>query len=95
MPTRRWVRVTTDGVVFSGPCLVHNIIFAPTRNDEYVDVYDGRDATAGKLFCRLLVFREQTHTVSLGQGAPFDIGIYVALENAGDAVTIVFTPLGE
>jgi len=95
MPNRRWVRVTTDGVVFSGPCLVHTIIATPAGQDEYVDVYDGRDATAGKLFCRVTTFREATKPINLGQGVPFDVGIYVDVQNVGDAVTIVFTPLAE
>jgi len=93
MPARRWVRVTDDAVVYEGACLVHNIILTPARDEEYVDVYDGRDATAGKLFCRLATFREHTRTINLGSGTPFDVGIYVDLENLGDAVTIVFTPL--
>lgn len=95
MPNRRWVRVTDDALVYLGSCLVHSIIFTPTGQDEYVDVYDGRDATAGKLFCRVQTFRIETLTINLGQGVPFDIGIYVDVQNAGDAVTIVFTPLGE
>lgn len=95
MPNRRWVRVTTDGVVFSGPCLVHSIIATPGGANEYHDVYDGRDATAGKLFCRVQTHTQQTKSVNLGQGAPFDTGIYVAMQNVGDVVTIVFTPLAE
>lgn len=92
---RNWVRLAADGLAVEGPCLVHTIIFTPNNNDEYAEVYDGRDATAGKLFCRVIMFREETAVVDLGQGVRFDRGVYVGVENLGDAVTIVFTPLTE
>lgn len=95
MPHRRWVRVTDDALVYIGPCLVHNIIATPAGNNEYHEIYDGRDTTSGKLFCRIETAQVLTRPINLGQGVPFDVGIYVAVENLGDAVTIVFTPLGE
>lgn len=90
---RNWVRLAADGLAVEGPCLVHTLIFTPNNNDEYADVYDGRDAVAGKLFCRVIMFREETVVVDLGEGVPFDRGVFVDMENVGDAVTIVFTPL--
>jgi len=90
---RNWVRLAADGLAVEGSCLVHTIIFTPNNNDESVDVYDGLDAVAGKLFCHVVMFREETRTIDLGEGVPFDRGVYVAMENVGDAVTIVFTPL--
>lgn len=90
---RNWVRLAASGLAVEGPCLVHSLIFTPNNNDESVDVYDGRDAVAGRLFCHVVMFREETTAIDLGAGVPFDRGVYVSMENVGDAVTVVFTPL--
>ena len=90
---RNWVRLAADGLAVEGPCLVHSIIFTPGGSDQYVNVYDGRDATAGKLFAEVIAKSEETRSVSLGQGVRFDRGVYVDVQDPGDAVTIVFTPL--
>lgn len=95
MPTRRWVVVKGDALVYIGPCLLHNVIFWPDAATDYVDIYDGRDTTSGKKFCRLEADVDRTRVLNLGQGVPFDVGLYVDGADTAVETTIVFTPLEE
>jgi len=63
-----------------------------TAND-YVDVYDGRDAISGKKFARFLSSVVVTWGICYTVGIPFDQGIYIDGIDADVAVTVVFTPL--
>lgn len=92
MPQQRWARIAGDGPVYSGPCLVTHIVFWPHATSQYVDIYDGRDTTAGKKFCRVEASSQTTRHVSLGQGVPFDVGIYIDAQHREDETTVVFIP---
>jgi len=89
----RWTRVVGDGIVFSGACKLLDIILWPDAATDYVDVYDGRDATAGKKFCRVEADVDETVHLNFGDGVPFDIGIYVDGADGVVQTTIVFEPL--
>ena len=93
MPNRRWVVVKGDGLVYLGPCLVHNIIFFPDVAEDRADIYDGRDATSGKKFCRIEADVDRTRHLNFGQGVPFDVGIYIDGTDTAVETTVVFTPL--
>jgi len=89
----RWVRVVGDGAVYLGPCLVHSITLWPEANEDYSRVYDGRDATSGKMFVELQASTRTTLHVTFEGGVPFDQGIYVDGKDAEVETTVVFTPL--
>lgn len=93
MPTQRWVRIIGDGSAFAGPCLLHQIIFWPDVAADYVDIYDGRDATSGKKFARIEADIDHTIYINLDPGVPFDLGIYVDGIDAAVETTLLFTPL--
>ncbi len=90
---RRWVRIVGDGLVYEGPCLVHSVVMVSDSTKEYAIIYDGRDATSGKQFTKVLVFAETTYQVDFAEGVPFDQGIYVDAKNSPVQTTVVFTPL--
>lgn len=92
MPQQRWSRIAGSGPLFSGPCLVTHVIVWPHATKQYIDLYDGRDATAGKKFCRVDCSTQTTRHISLGQGVRFDIGIYIDAKHAEDETTVVFIP---
>lgn len=89
---RRWVHITGDGQAYSGPCWLTHIIVWPHTSTQYVDIYDGRDITAGKKFCRIDCQTQTTRHISLGPGAHFDIGIYIDAQHAEDEATLIFIP---
>ncbi len=88
-----WRRIAGDGLVYDGPCVVRHIIFWPDAAADYVDIYDGRDATSGDKFCRLEAETDQTRHLGLGQGVLFGRGIYVDGIDAAVETTICFVPL--
>ena len=89
---RHWVRITGDGLVYDGPCVVTLIIFHPDAAGDYVDIYDGRDTTSGILFTRLVGVNGNTRHLGLGQGVLFGRGIYVDGIDSAVETTVAFTP---
>lgn len=88
-----WRLVTGDGLIYDGSCLVKLIIFWPDVAADYVDVYDGRDTTSGKKFCRIEADVDGTKAVDLGDGVLFGRGIYVDGIDAAVETTVAFIPL--
>lgn len=91
----RWTRVIGDNLVYEGPCLLLSITLWPDAATDYVDIYDGRDATSGKKFLRVEADVDRTRHLSFGRGVPFDAGIYVDGADSVVETTIVFEPLPE
>lgn len=89
----RWTRIVGDGIVYEGPCLLIDVVFWPDAAADYADIYDGRDATSGKKFCRLEADADETRHMHFGQGIPFDRGIYVDGIDSAVETTINFEPL--
>lgn len=93
MNEARWTRITGDGLAYSGPCLLTHVILYPDANQDYADIYDGRDATSGKKLARFVTSTRSTHAFSFGQGVRFDVGLYVDAKDAAVETTVVFVPL--
>lgn len=93
MPGPRWVRIVGDGLVYSGPCLLHSVTFLPVTANDYADIYDGRDKTSGKKFARFISGVVVTWCICYAIGVPFDQGIYVDGFDEEVETTVVFTPL--
>lgn len=90
---QRWVRLLGDDLIFVGPCLVTHILMHPDANQDYTDVYDGRDTTSGKKFCRLGNATRTGRHLNLGAGVRFENGIYIDAYDAAVETTVVFIPL--
>jgi len=93
MEETRWVRQVGDGRVYEGPCVLFEIILQPVGNGESVDVYDGRDATSGKLLTTIVAATTTTTHLSLGQGIKCDLGIYLDVGQTASIVTFGFKSL--
>ena len=93
MPNQRWVRVRGSGQAWVGPCVISSIIFWPDSDADYADIYDGRDTTDGKKFCRIESSTSITWCFCFGEGVEFDEGVYIDDIDGGTETTIVLTPL--
>lgn len=93
MPQPRWTRFAGDALVYTGPCLLTHILVHPDANHDYADIYDGRDATSGKKFCRIATATRTARHISLNPGVRFDNGIYVDATDDAVETTIVYIPL--
>jgi len=92
-PATHWTRITGDGLIYDGPCIVQHIIFWPDAAADYVDIYDGRDVTTGSKFARIELEADQTRSINLGNGVLFGQGIYVDGIDTAVQTTVAFTPL--
>lgn len=92
-PATHWTRITGDGLVYDGPCILHHIIFWPDAAADYADIYDGRDTTTGKKFARIELEADQTRPINLGNGVVFGQGIYIDGIDATVETTVAFTPI--
>lgn len=88
-----YVRIVGDGRAYQGKALVKGIIFMPITANDYVDVYDGLDATSGELVCRIVSAVVTTWPFCMPFGVWFQRGIY--LDGIDDEVqtTVFFEPL--
>jgi len=89
----RWVHQYGDGLVYSGPCLLQAVSVLPNDAGDQVAVYDGRDATSGKLFGKVKATIILTWALCFVGGVPFDQGIYLDATDGDVETTVVFTPL--
>jgi len=93
MVGKTWRRIDGDGLAYWGRCLLTDVIFWPDSDGDYVDLYDGRDATSGRLLCRLEANYDETVHFEFGEGLAMDIGIYVDGIDADVDTTVAFIPL--
>lgn len=95
MAEQRAVLVIGDGLAWSGRCLLTHILFTPGGGTQYVRVYDGRDATSGKRKFTVTTSATESLSINLGEGVPFDVGIYLDAQAETDETMVVFKPLDE
>lgn len=88
-----WQHVHGDGLVYDGPCIVKCIIFEPASANDYVDIYDGRDATTGSIFIRVATSVVVTWSLHLGDGVLFGKGVYVDGIDGDVSTVVAFIPL--
>lgn len=88
----RWVRIEGDGLAYTGPCTITDILVHPDANNDYADIYDGRDSTAGKPFARIEPPNTTTQHLHFSPGIPFTTGIYIDGYDLAVVTTVIFTP---
>ena len=93
MVGKTWRRIDGSGLAYWGRCLLTDVIFWANKDGYHVDVYDGRDATSGRLLCRLMVNIGETFHFEFGTGLAMDVGIYVDGTDTTIVTTVAFIPL--
>ncbi len=86
-------RMAGSGMIHNAQCIVKSIVFHPDAGGDYVDIYDGRDATSSTKYCRVESAVDSTVPVDLGDGVIFGKGIYVAGIDSAVETTVAFIPL--
>jgi hypothetical protein len=72
-----WTRITGSKMVCAGPCLLAHVVMSPDANRDYSDIYDGRDATSGKLVVRYRSGGVDTIRDNLNPPLLLSAGLYV------------------
>ena len=89
---QRAVRIKGAGVVWQGECTLKQVILNVDAGNDWVDIYDGLDATSGELFIRVKSADIVTRSISFGEGVLFSVGIYVNAYDSAVVTTVVFEP---
>lgn len=85
-----WVRLAGSGRVVQGRCLILGALWRCNKNDEECLIYDGLDATSGRLFTKMVGDPDKFYPFDFGDGIEFAQGIYVDQTTVLDEVTIYF-----
>jgi len=88
-----YARVCGDGRAYQGAALVKGIVFLPEAANDYVDVYDGLDATSGELVCRIISAVVSTCNFAFADGVRFNHGVYLDGIDSAVETTVFFQPL--
>lgn len=88
-----YVRIVGDGRAHQGAALVKGIIFTPISANDYVDVYDGLDATSGEKVMRIISSTVISWYFGLTCGVRFNRGIYLDGKDDEVETTVLFVPL--
>lgn len=92
MKGERWIRGKGDFLAFGYPCFLTRVIVYPDAADDYADVYDGRDKTAGTKLARFRSADKGSKIFGFGEGILMDGGIYVDAHDDAVETTIFFAP---
>lgn len=92
---KAFVVVKGDGRAVQGPCLVTDILWYCDKNNETCAIYDGLDATAGRLFHTLKGDADSCYLFGFGDGIEFSSGVYVDQTSTDDVATICFYSLDD
>jgi len=85
-----WARIKQSDVAAVGHVHVTRVILEPAAAADYIEIYDGVDPTAGKLFAIMHAATRTTRTMNLGDGVHFDRGVYIEGSAAGVRSTVCF-----
>jgi len=88
-----FVRIVGDGRAVVGPCRLLGLLWRCDKNDEECHVYDGLDATSGRLFARLVGDSDSIYSFEFDGGIEFAGGIYVDQTSKYDEMTVWFQML--
>lgn len=89
---QRAVRITGDGVAWQGECVLKQVILNVDAGSDWVDIYDGLDATSGEKLLRMKSADIVTRSISLGEGVLFSVGIYLDGIDSAIETTVLFEP---
>jgi len=83
-----------DGLVTDQPTMLHGILFTPISGNDYVTIYNGRDATSGIKIGKIITAYVMTRYHTFGHPVYCPQGIYV--EGSDDEVetTILHREVG-
>lgn len=85
-----WRRVVGSGLVSDKPAHLLAVIFTPAAAGDYVDVYNGRDATSGEKLMRVTTAVVTTQSIIFSEPIPCGRGLYVAGSSATVETAIAF-----
>lgn len=87
-----WYRTTADQLAVGGPGVLHRVILLVSTTGGDVTIYDGLDASSGRLIATLKGTANVSLPVDFG-GLQLDRGLFIDIGSNVSEVTAVFDPV--
>jgi len=88
----RWERLTASQILTNEPCLFYGAVILTSTTGGDATIYDGQDATSGKLVHTLEGIADQSTPVMWPKPLYFSRGLYVAVGSNVTEVTVGWEP---
>lgn len=85
-----WVLVEGSGLVADTSIVVSGFLWHCSQNGNTCKIYDGPDATSGKLFATLIGDNDVFYSFGVGGGVGFENGLYVVQSTTSEQLTVIF-----
>jgi len=91
--TTGYKRITNDELVTEGKGLLWGFVFDTSVSGDTISIYDGLDASSGKLAFHCMGLTNVPNAVMLPVPVPYENGLYVVLSTNVTDATILFRSL--
>jgi hypothetical protein len=86
-------RITNDELVTEGRGVLYGFVFDTSVDGDSISIYDGLEATSGRLLFHCTGWAIDPNAVMFGVGVPFENGLYVVLSTNVTDATLIFNPI--
>jgi hypothetical protein len=90
-----FTQLTVSAAITTEKAYLHCVILTVTDSGDYVDVYEGRDASSGRKIFRLKALANRSVSFNFSKPLPCDRGIYVSFSTTDSEATVVWEAAGE
>lgn len=88
-----FTRMTSDGQVTNGPCLLFGISVEPATTGKGGFVYEGNDASSGRLLGAFRGYSTVSNFYMFPHPVYCDRGLFITLEVANSSMTVYWLPV--
>ena len=92
MKSNRYLCITTSQVVYPKGMLLKGIVINCHASDGYSTLYEGNDASSGRLIGRINGASKVSTPIDFGEGLRLERGLYVAIGDHTDQIIVYFDP---
>ena len=85
--------LTADGIVTARPAVLCCIILSVATTGDYIEIYEGRDATSGRRLCKIKALVGRSVTFNISNGVLLERGIYVSFLKTDSDATLIWFPV--
>jgi len=85
-----FTRLTASAVITTEAAYLYCVILTVEDSGDYIDVYEGRDATSGSKILRLKALANRSVSFNFSKPIYCDRGIYVSFSTTDSEATVVW-----
>lgn len=88
-----WAVLTADGIITRQPSFLCCLIVTVANSGNYVELYEGRDATSGRKILTLQALQNRSVAFNFTRPIMCERGIFVHFSHTGSEATVVYGPV--